>query len=190
MSSPLISRHDTGVVSLHCPVSMPLASAFLWNPVLMMQMSCRGFATAQHMQPEPCKYAHAPNMEAKTFMQPEQPYYAHHPGRFCYIKDLDTDELFSVPHEPVRSVPDEFCFSAGQHDIGWQIIKNEIQVKMTLNLTRDDLVEMWQIEIQNLSNKSKRLQVFPYFPVGYMSWMNQSSRYDSRLNAIICSSIS
>ena len=27
-------------------------------------------------------------------MQPEQAYYAHHPGRFVYLRDDDTGELF------------------------------------------------------------------------------------------------
>ncbi|WKK64573.1 GH36-type glycosyl hydrolase domain-containing protein [Lutimonas zeaxanthinifaciens] len=177
-------------VNLYSPTSMPKASSFLWNRKMMIHMNCRGYAVAQFMQPEPAKYAHAPNLEAKTFMQPEQPYYSHHPGRFCYIKDLDSNELFSAPYEPVRYLPDEFCFSAGKHDIQWRIVKNEIEVKMTLNLTRDDLVEMWHFEIRNLSNKTRQLQVFPFFPVGYMSWMNQSSDYDAKLNAIVCSSIS
>ena len=41
---------------------------------MMIQTTCRGYATAQFMQPEPAKYTYAPNLEAKTFMQPEQPY--------------------------------------------------------------------------------------------------------------------
>ena len=177
-------------VNLNSPTAMPKASSFLWNKKMMIHMNCRGFAVAQFMQPEPAKYAHAPNLEAKTFMQPEQPYYAHHPGRFCYVKDLDSGELFSAPYEPVRSHLDEFCFSAGQYDIQWKVVKNEIEVKMTLNLTCEDPVEMWHFEIRNLGDKPRRLQFYPYFPVGYMSWMNQSSSYDTKLNAIICSSIS
>ena len=74
---------------LHSPTAMPSAGAFLWNRRMMIQLTCRGYATAQFMQPEPAKYAHAPNLEARTFMQPEQPYYAHHPGRFFYLKDED-----------------------------------------------------------------------------------------------------
>jgi cellobionic acid phosphorylase len=66
---------------------MPRAAGFLWNPRMMIQVTCRGYAVAHFMQPEPAKYAYAPNLEAKTFMQPEQPYYAHHPGRFFYVKD-------------------------------------------------------------------------------------------------------
>ena len=79
------------------PTAMPRSAGFLWNRHMMIQVNCRGYAVAQFMQPEPAKYMYAPNLEAKTFMQPEQPYYSHHPGRFVYLKDEDSGELFSVP---------------------------------------------------------------------------------------------
>ncbi|HEY7884369.1 MAG TPA: hypothetical protein VIC08_05420, partial [Cellvibrionaceae bacterium] len=52
---------------LKSPTLMPRAAGFLWNQKMMIQMNCRGFAVAQFMQPEPAKYAYAPNLEAKTF---------------------------------------------------------------------------------------------------------------------------
>ena len=177
-------------LNLYSPTKMPKASAFLWNTRMMIHMNCRGFAVAQFMQPEPAKYAHAPNLEAKTFMQPEQPYYAHHAGRFCYIDDLDHNELFSIPHEPVKSKPEEFCFSAGQSDVFWLVKKNGLELMMQLHLTSDDLVELWSVKVTNNAKQKRKLRLFPYFPVGYMSWMNQSGAYDSELNAIVCSSIS
>jgi len=187
----LIQTIDNGErLNLSNPVDMPKASAFLWNPRMMIHLNCRGFAVSQFMQPEPAKYAHAPNLEAKTFMQPEQPYYAHHAGRFCYINDLDHKELFSAPYEPVKAAADEYCFSAGQSDVVWILKKNDLQIEMKLHLTRDDLVELWTIKIVNKDSKPRKLQVFPYFPVGYMSWMNQSAAYDKKLNSIVCSSIS
>ena len=106
---------------LHSPTAMPSAGAFLWNRRMMIQLTCRGYATAQFMQPEPAKYAHAPNLEAKTFMQPEQPYYAHHPGRFCYVKDEDSCALFSLPHAPANRTPEAFAFSVGQGDVAWTV---------------------------------------------------------------------
>lgn len=187
----LIETIDKGKrLNLYSPIKMPKAAAFLWNTKMMIHMNCRGFAVAQFMQPEPAKYAHAPNLEAKTFMQPEQPYYAHHPGRFCYIKDLDQQELFSVPYEPVKSRLEDFCFSAGQSDIYWIVKKNNLEIKMQLHLTSDDLVELWTIKVTNNSDQKRKLSLYPYFPVGYMSWMNQSAIFDDSLNAIICSSIS
>src|SRR5215472_9439604 len=99
------------------PTVMPRAAAFLWNKRMLLQVTCRGYAVAQFTQPEPAKYAYAPNLEARTFMQPEQPYYAHHPGRFFYVKDENTGSIFSAPYEPVRAKLDCYCFSVGKSDI-------------------------------------------------------------------------
>lgn len=170
---------------LNSPTAMPRAAGFLWNPKMMIQMNCRGFATAQFMQPEPAKYIYAPNLEAKTFMQPEQPYYAHHPGRFFYIKDEHSGELFSAPYEPVRATPDRFVFSVGQSDIRWRIFHSGLNIELTLSLTEDDVVELWQVKLINESDRTRALSFYPYTPFGYMSWMNQSASYREDLGGIV-----
>jgi cellobionic acid phosphorylase len=109
----------------------------------MIQVTCRGYATASFMQPEPAKYAYAPTLEAKTFMQPEQNYYAHHPGRFVYVKDEDTNEIFSAPYEPVRAKLDRFEFSAGKSDIKWIVEKLGVRVEMGFSLPMHDVAELW-----------------------------------------------
>lgn len=186
----LIEYIDEGKrLDLNSATAMTKASAFLWNKRMMIHMNCRGFAVAQFMQPEPAKYAHAPNLEAKTFMQPEQPYFAHHTGRFCYIKEAGK-ALFSIPYEPVKNPLDQFNFSIGASDILWKIKKNDLEIEMKLTLTRNDLVELWSVKLTNKSDQAKNLDIYPYFPVGYMSWMNQSAAYDQELNGIVCSSIS
>lgn len=174
---------------LDSPTKLPLASSFLWNKKMMIHVNCRGYTTAQFMQPEPAKYAYAPNMQAKTFMQPEQSYYAHHPGRFFYIKNETTQQLFSVPYEPVRNPADKFSFSVGKSDIIWTIEKEGLTIEMKLNLPEDDALEQWSFKIKNNSGKKQQLSIYPYFPTGYMSWMNQSATYDDTINAIICSCI-
>ncbi len=156
---------------------------------MMIQMNCRGFATAQFMQPEPAKYAHAPTLEAKTFMQPETQYYAHHPGRYFYIKDLDRGTLFSAPYEPVRAELDRFEFIAEQHQIRWLIESNGVRVELALCISENRPLELWSASITNIDDSSKSLSVTPYFPVGYMSWMNQGANFDTGLNAIVCRSI-
>ncbi len=156
---------------------------------MMIHMNCRGYAVAQFMQPEPAKYAHAPNLEAKTFMQPEQPYYTHHPGRFCYVKDEETLQLFSAPFEPVRAPLDNYTFSAGKSDIRWEVKNLNLHLDMSLSLTENDLVELWSIKVRNSSDKTRRISIYPYFPVGYMSWMNQSGAYNADLCGIVCSSV-
>lgn len=176
-------------LNLHSPTKLPKASAFLWNRCMMIHMNCRGYAVSQFMQPEPAKYAYAPNLEAKTFMQPEQPYYAHHPGRFFYIKDEETQELFSAPYEPVRANPDQFTFSAGKNNIQWTVVKEGIKIELTLSLPLDQPIEIWEARVTNQSRRHRKLSLYPYFPVGYMSWMNQAGWYDQSLKTVICKAI-
>ena len=174
---------------LNSPTAMPLAAGFLWNRRMMIQATCRGFATAQFMQPEPAKYAHAPGLEAKTFMQPEQAYYAHHPGRFVYVKDEETGQLFSAPHEPVRARADAFRFTVGRHALSWAVEHLGLRVEMTLGLPTDDVVELWELRVTNLSGRRRQVSVVPYFPIGYMSWMNQSAEWRADLGGIVASSV-
>ena len=175
--------------TIDSPTAMPHASAFLWNRRMMLQATCRGFATAQFMQPEPAKYAHAPTLEARSFMQPEQPVYAHHPGRFCYVKDEDDGMLFSLPYEPVRASADAFAFEAELDALTWRIERDGLVFEWRLALPVDDVAELWTLCVRNRSGRTRRLSLYPYFPVGYMSWMNQSATWREDLGGIVCSSI-
>ncbi len=184
------ATEDNEYYELTSPTSLPKATGFLWNEKMMIQASCRGYATAQFMQPEPAKYSHGPNLEARTFMQPEQPYYAHHPGRFVYVKDELSGEVFSAPYEPVRKLPDNYKFSVGKSEIRWTVKYKEIEIEMRLSLPKEDAMELWQVKVVNHSGNNRKISIYPYFTVGYMSWMNQSGEYREDLQAIVCSSVS
>jgi len=181
--------HNGDRYELTSATAMPRAAGFLWNRRMMIQITCRGYAVSQFMQPEPAKYAHAPNLEAKTFMQPEQNYYAHHPGRFFYIKDEETGQLFSAPYEPVRAPVDSFNFSVGKSDLAWTVEHLGVRVELTMSIPTDDVVELWSLKVTNLSGRARKLSVYPYFPIGYMSWMNQSGEYRGDLGGIVASCV-
>ncbi len=181
--------HSGDRYELLSPTAMPRAAGFLWNQKMMLQMTCRGYAVAQFMQPEPAKYAYAPNLEAKTFMQPEQPYYAHHPGRFFYIKDEVTGEIFSAPYEPVRANMDSFIFSVGKSDIAWTIECLGLRIELNVSLPVEDVVELWSLSVKNISGRARKLSLYSYFPIGYMSWMNQSGQYRADLGGIVASCV-
>ncbi|WP_228768421.1 GH36-type glycosyl hydrolase domain-containing protein [Shewanella sp. TC10] len=182
-------NQQNGAVTLNSPISMPNACGFLWNKNMMIQMNCRGYAVAQFMQPEPAKYAHGPALEAKTFMQPEHAYFSHHPGRFFYIKDNHTGEFFSLPYAPVKQMPTSFEFIAAKNKISWKIAHLNLTCELSLSLTTNDTAELWQLSIINHDETARDLSIYSYFPVGYMSWMNQSARFDNELNAILCESV-
>ena len=178
-------------VNLHCPTSLPKAAGFLWNKIMMIQMNCQGYAVSQFLQPEPAKYSYAPCIEAKTFMQPEHHYYRDHPGRFFYIKDDDTGEIFSAPYEPVRASLDDFSFSVGGHDIKWKVEALNLCVELTLSLSVDAPIELWSVVITNMSKSkiNRNISFYPYFTIGYMSWLNQSATFNVELNGIVAKAI-
>lgn len=184
-----ITYPDDSSIALHSPTIMPNASSFLWNKNMLVQVNCRGYVTSQYMQPEPAKYSYAPNMEAQSFMQPEHHYYAHHPGRFVYIKDEDTLDGFSVPYEPSRCALDSFSFVVEKSKVSWEVIHLDIKVIWTLTLTNEDTVELWELHVENLTGKTRNISVYPYFSIGYMSWMNQSASFVPHLNAIVANSV-
>ena len=172
------------------PIILPKASGFLWNETMLIQATCRGYATAYFMQPEPSEYSHAPNVEAKTFMLPEHSYYSHHPGRFVYVKDEENKaSLFSAPYEPVRRKPERFAFQVWKHKLVWITECCGISVTISLSLPRHDSLELWRVKVKNLSKRKRALSLYPYFTVGFMSWLNQSGNYHEKLGAIVCSSI-
>ena len=185
----LQATHHGKRFELDNPLELPRAAGFLWNRRMMIQITCRGYAVAQFMQPEPAKYAYAPNLEARTFMQPEQPYYAHHPGRFVYVKDEATHAVFSAPYEPVRAPLDRFLFSVGQSDIRWSLANDGLALQFTLSLSADDAIELWTLQVTNVSDRSRRLSLYPYFPIGYMSWMNQSAAYRPDLVGLVAACV-
>lgn len=183
------ASEDNQYYELSSPTILPKASGFLWNEQMMIHMNCRGYAVAQFMQPEPAKYSYAPNLEAKTFMQPEQPYYAHHPGRFLYVKDEESGEVFSAPYEPVRMPPDHYTFAVGKHNIVWKVENNGIAIEMTLSLPKDEPIELWRVKVTNLSSAARKISIYPYFTIGYMSWMNQSGEYKEALQGIVATAV-
>ena len=180
---------DAETCRLHSATALPLAAGYLWNPRMMIHMTARGFATAQFMQPEPAKYAHAQIMEAKHFMLPEQGTYAHHPGRFFYIKDQKTKSIFSAPYEPVRKPVDKFEFRLTPTDISWAIQQDGLWVDIVLTLPTDDVCELWEVRIRNDRGTPADISLYPAFPLGLMSWMNQSADFDAQLNGVIANCV-
>ena len=189
LNSSKDKNNNGQLVKLNCPKVMPKANGFLWNKRMVLQVNCRGYVNGQFMQPEPSKYSHGPNLEEKTFLQPEHSYFTHHPGRFFYIKDEDSQECFSAPYEPMRVELDSFSFQQSASSISWSIEHLGLAIQISVSLTEQDPVERWSLSIENLRSGERNISIYPYFSVGYMSWMNQSASFNEQLNGIVASSV-
>ena len=184
----LVETSSEAVV-LHSPTAMPKATGYLYNEKMLLQLNCRGYAVSQFLQPEPAKYSHEPNLTATTFIQPEHHYFAHHPGRFFYIKDLDNDELYSLPYEPTRVPLEHYSFIQKANEIVWQIEHKQLLFTLTATLSQVGIAEHWRLSIENKAECDRNIVLYPYFTIGYQSWMNQSAQYRDEYQAIVASAI-
>ncbi len=185
----LSSEADGARVVLHSPTAMPRASAYLWNRCMVLQVNCRGYVVARHMQPEPSAYSHPPFLEARTFVQPEQPVYAHHPGRFVWLRDDDNGARWSLPYEPARQAADDFRFEAESDVIRWRIALPGLEASLSVRLPADQVAELWTLVLRNTGAAPRRLSVYPCFSIGYMSWMNQSAAFETDSGALVARSV-
>ncbi|MCC2606713.1 GH36-type glycosyl hydrolase domain-containing protein [Planctobacterium marinum] len=184
-SAPFEFDQHTGAIHLYNPDDIPNASGYLWNKKMLLNMTCRGFASCHFMQPEPATYSCGPALEAKTFLQPEHYYYQGHPGRFFYVRDHQTQELFSLPFEPMSKPLQQFRFTLENDAICWHIRHLDWCFDIRVSLSCDDVVEIWQLKISNRSDTSRSLSIYPCFNIGYQSWMNQGANYSPVSNSII-----
>jgi len=107
--------------------------------------------------------------------------------------DDDSNELPRLRNRTVYAArASEICTRSkpGSKNVYATIVASDgVQVELTLSISKDRPLELWSATVTNTSEVDKHLSVTPYFPVGYMSWMNQGASFDSELDAVLCRSI-
>ncbi|QUI25382.1 NdvB protein [Vallitalea pronyensis] len=165
---------------------MPKADTFLWNNSVLAHVTAMGFSQTQFMQPEPTMYSHAPQKSEKAAMAPEPQYFDHHPGRFFYLKNHDTQSIFSAPSMPMNMELDVYDFEPGLSDVRWTAEKDGMEVVIQFALPYgDDVVELWKVTVRNKKDEPQKVSLYPYFPVGFPSWMNTEGHYDDELGGML-----
>ena len=176
-------------IRLHGPTRLPNASGYLWNKQMLLNISCQGYANVHFMQPEPASYTAGPALEAKTFLQPEHQYYPGHPGRFFYFKDHAESRYFSAPYAPIKAALDKFEFVVKNDALMWLITQGQWQIKLTVSLVENQVIERWTVEVTNTGEQTQSLTMWPCFNIGNQSWMNQSADFDNALNGIVADKV-
>lgn len=175
---------------MQSPTLVPKADSFMWNEKMLCHITGEGFAQSQFMQPEPAFYAHPPMMAAKAAMAPEPQYFDHYPGRFFYVRDDETKKYYSAPFRPTNIEQDEYEFAPGLSDIQWHCKKDGIQTTLQFALPKgSEIVEVWRVTIKNDTNSTRAVSLFPYFPVGFPSWMNTEGGYNDEIGGMLAYTI-
>ncbi len=80
-------------------------------------------------------------------------------GKFLYVRDADSGEVWSLSPAPVWAKYDRY---ACHHGLGYSTFVTEfagIRAKWTLFCHASETVELWRVELENLSDRSRRLEL-------------------------------
>ncbi len=84
------------------------------------------------------------------------------PGRYVYIRDMDTNEYWSPTWQPVMKTPELYeC----RHGLSYTTIKtvyNNIEFEVTYFVPQKKSYELWKCKITNNNDETKNLKLFPY----------------------------
>ncbi len=89
-------------------------------------------------------------------------------NRLVYIRDNDTGKFWNINWEPVKEENDYYrC----RHGIGYTILESKVDgIEASLRIfvpDGDDPVELWTIDIKNVSGKKRNLSVFVYYEFSF-----------------------
>lgn len=91
------------------------------------------------------------------------------PGRYLYIRDMDTGEYWSATWQPVMKEPQ---FYECRHGLGYTTIKyrySDIETEITYYIPKNRECEIWNAKITNLSEKPRNLKLFSYMEFSYFN---------------------
>ncbi len=91
------------------------------------------------------------------------------PGRYIYIKDMETGEYWSPTWQPVLK---DLDFYECRHGLGYTIIKSsykDIETEITYFIPNGKNYELWDCKIKNNSDKPRKLRLFSYVEWSFFS---------------------
>lgn len=115
-------------------------------------------------------------------------------GKYFYIRDEDTMDVWGFTYKPLDLCGDDYTVTYG---IGYAIFThtyNGIRSTLKVFLSKDDRVEFYLLELENLSDTYRRLSIFSYAELYLSNFPEENkefdklfmkSRFDTKLNSII-----
>jgi cellobiose phosphorylase len=83
-------------------------------------------------------------------------------GKFLYLSDLTTGEVWSAAPAPCATKHDEYTCTHTQGSTTFATTANGIRTSWTLAVAPEDPVEVWQVELTNTTGRSRRLRISSY----------------------------
>ncbi len=86
-------------------------------------------------------------------------------GTFCFVRDLDSGEVWSTTYQPTRREPDEYEVTFAPDRAMWRRRDGEIEVRTEVAVSPEDDVELRRISVTNHSQRARRLDLTTYTEV-------------------------
>ena len=115
-------------------------------------------------------------------------------GKFIYIRDNDSDKIWSVSWKPTCAKFDSYEV---RHGIGYTLIQNRIngiESEILQFIPLDEPAEIWRVTLRNKTNRKRTLSLFTYFELClgaarvalHREYQKTfiGTRYDGRLGAL------
>ena len=102
------------------------------------------------------------NSQLAVIVRWQQEFAEDRSGRFLYVWDLDTDEVWSLAPAPCQPVYDHY---ACRHGFGYTTFETErggLRARWTLAVDPEEPVELWRVRLADLSGRPRRLALVPY----------------------------
>ncbi|OGY21377.1 MAG: hypothetical protein A2126_01210 [Candidatus Woykebacteria bacterium GWB1_45_5] len=107
-----------------------------------------------------------PSYNRITRETPGEQILADRPGRYIYIRDNDTGEYWSANWQPVMKPADFWEARIGLGYNKMASINHDIKSEVTYFVPLGENVEIWDVTIKNLSEKSRDISV-----ISYVEWV-------------------
>lgn len=91
------------------------------------------------------------------------------PGHYVYIKDIDSEDYWSVSWQPVGKPLDQAKYTC-RHGLSYTTYEcdyNNIKASQTLVVPMGEVAELWDVKIKNEDSKPRSLSVFSYCEFSY-----------------------
>ena len=99
-------------------------------------------------------------------------YLSDRPGRYIYIRDVETGTVSSGTYAPCNLGDRYEC----RHGLGYTKIKNRyesIQTVTTFFVPEKERLEIWMVEVKNTSRQPRKVEVFPFIEWHLGHWESE-----------------
>ncbi|MBL8758384.1 MAG: glycosyl transferase family 36, partial [Phycisphaerae bacterium] len=84
-------------------------------------------------------------------------------GKFLYVSDLETGEVWSLAPSPCRPAYERYQCTHEPGRTTFRTAYRGIEAVWTMAVAPGDPVEVWQVEVRNAGPKARRLRISSYF---------------------------